>query len=149
MKFSNLLFLAIGIFILNIAIYGSSFNICSNIEYKKKVVIITGASRGIGLVTAEYLASQGYIVYGTVRSSSDTAKLDHACELHKGHLFKVILSLTDGEEIQKVFDTIFQEQGRIDVLINNAGYALVGTVESSTIQEQLENLLKIFLKKYM
>lgn len=103
---------------------------------QKKVVVITGASRGIGLVTAEYLASQGYVVYGTVRYSSDTTKLDQACERYKGHLFKVVMPLTDSDEIQKVMNQIIHEQGQIDVLINNAAYALVGTVESCTVQEQ-------------
>lgn len=107
-------------------------------ENTKKVVVITGASRGIGLVTAEYLASQGYIVYGTVRASSDTTKLDAACARYKDHLFKMVMPLTDGDEIQRVFDKIIQEQGQIDVLINNAGYALVGTVESCSVQEQMD-----------
>jgi short-subunit dehydrogenase len=105
---------------------------------KKKVVVITGASRGIGLKAAEYLASQGYIVYGTVRASSDTAKLDHACKLHPNHLFKIVVPLTDEKKIQKAFHSITKEQGQIDVLINNAGYALVGTVESCTVQEQID-----------
>jgi NAD(P)-dependent dehydrogenase (short-subunit alcohol dehydrogenase family) len=101
-----------------------------------KVVVITGASRGIGLITAQYLASQGYIVYGTVRSTSNPSKLDTAVERHKGNLFKVVMSLTNEQEIQKVMNSIIKDQGKIDVLINNAGYALVGTVESSTLQEQ-------------
>jgi short-subunit dehydrogenase len=103
---------------------------------EKKVVVLTGASRGIGLVTAEYLASEGYTVYGTVRATSNTAGLDRACEKYPGRLFKVVTSLKDGEEIQHVFNAIIEEQGQIDVLINNAGYALVGTVESCTVQEQ-------------
>jgi NAD(P)-dependent dehydrogenase (short-subunit alcohol dehydrogenase family) len=105
-------------------------------QKEKKVVVITGASREIGFVTAEYLASQGYIVYGTVRLSSDTTKLDRACAQYRGHLFKVVMPLTDEDEIQKVMNQIIQEQGQIDVLINNAAYALVGTVESCTVQEQ-------------
>lgn len=103
-----------------------------------KVIVITGTSRGIGLITAEYLASQGYIVYGTVRATSNTAKFDKACEFYKGSLFKVVMSLKDGNEIQEVFNKIVKDQGHIDVLINNAGYALVGTVESCTVDEQKE-----------
>jgi len=138
-KVAKIVFAFIWVFALTTAEASApSAGVKSHNQSKKKVVVITGASRGIGLVTAEYLASQGYIVYGTVRASSDMAKLDHACKLHKGHLFKVVVALTDGGKIQKVFDSIIKEQGQIDVLINNAGYALVGTVESCTVEEQID-----------
>jgi len=104
----------------------------------EKVVVITGASRGIGLASAEYLASQGYIVYGTVRASSNTEKLDDACKLYPDHLYKIVLDLTDEQQVTQAINSIVQAQGKIDVLVNNAAYVLVGTVESCTIQEQID-----------
>ncbi len=100
-----------------------------------KVVVITGASRGLGFITAKYLSEHGYTVYGTVRASSNTTALDQAI-LENPHLHKVFISLNDENEIQKAFQKVHEAEGHIDVLINNAGYALVGTVESCTIEEQ-------------
>ncbi len=104
----------------------------------KKVVVITGVSRGIGLVTAEHLAEQGYIVYGTVRESSDTTQFDIASKQYPENLFKIVTSLTDENLITTSFEAIVKNHGRIDVLINNAVMFLMGTAESTTVQEQKE-----------
>ncbi len=136
--YEKLIFIFFILLFINTDAFAFSQSLDKNGTHTKKVVVITGASRGIGLITAEYLAAQGYIVYGTVRASSDTSNLDRACKVHNGHLFKVVVSLTDENEINKIFDSIVNEQGKIDVLINNAGYALVGTVESCTVEEQME-----------
>lgn len=105
---------------------------------KKKVVVITGVSRGIGLVTAKHLAEQGYIVYGTVRESSDTTQFDISSKQYPENLFKIVTSLTDEEAVATSFDAIIKKHGRIDVLINNAVMFLMGTTESTTVQEQKE-----------
>lgn len=104
----------------------------------KKVVVITGVSRGLGLVTAKHLAEQGYIVYGSVRESSDTTQFDIASQKYYKNLFKIVISLTDEKAIATAFDEIIKKHGRIDVLINNAAMFLMGTAESTTIQEQKE-----------
>lgn len=105
---------------------------------EKKVVVVTGASQGIGFATAKHLAEEGYIVYGTVRGSSNTKDLDAASEVYKENLFKVVMPLTDEEEIGKVIDSIVLKHGHIDVLINNAAYVLSGTVDSCTVNEQMD-----------
>ncbi len=93
-----------------------------------KVVLITGASSGIGRVTALLLAQHGYIVYAGTR---EPAKF--AITLHNLHV--IALDLTDAQSIKTAIKTIHSEQGKIDVLINNAGYALVSTVEHATEEE--------------
>lgn len=93
-----------------------------------KVVFITGASSGIGRVTALFLAQQGYIVYAGTR---DPAKFSITLD----NLHVIALDLTDNQSIKVAINTIKKEQGRIDVLINNAGYALVSTVENATEEE--------------
>jgi len=106
-----------------------------------KVVFITGASSGIGRITALLLAQQGYIVYaGTREPSKFTIKLDN--------LHVIQLDITDRQSIKHAINTIQTEQNKIDVLINNAGYALVSTVEDANEEEMFDqfniNVFSIF-----
>ncbi|NGX33777.1 MAG: Fatty acyl-CoA reductase [Candidatus Anoxychlamydiales bacterium] len=107
----------------------------SKLEFTNKVALITGASRGIGLATAKYLAKQGYRVYATSRNfdSLDTSSI-------KNVNFE-ILDVTDLLSIQKTVNKIVKKEGRIDILINNAGYALGGSLETLSmddIQKQMD-----------
>ncbi len=102
---------------------------------QNKVAIITGASRGVGLATAEHLVSNGFTVYGTIRPSNKTLLPA------KDNLHFLPVDLMDETSIQAAIQTILEKEGHIDILINNAGYALVGPVELLTgkeIQAQME-----------
>lgn len=99
----------------------------------KTVALITGCSRGIGLATAELLAKNGYVVYATGRN------LNSASNGPNFHFRR--LDVTDSCSIHLVVDEIIKREGRLDVLINNAGYALGGPVESllmTEVQEQMD-----------
>ncbi|WP_370298823.1 oxidoreductase, partial [Pontibacterium sp.] len=88
-----------------------------------KVILITGASAGMGKATAKKLIGEGHIVYGAARRINKMADI---AELG-GHIIE--MDVTDEEQITTGVNRILSEQGRIDVLINNAGYSVYGSVE--------------------
>ena len=92
-----------------------------------KVVLITGGSSGIGKATALYLTQKGYIVYGTSRNPSRiTEKLPFNL---------VALDVTDKDTINSAVDSIIEKEGRLDVLINNAGVGITGPLEETPDKE--------------
>lgn len=92
-------------------------------KLEPKVILITGASSGMGKHTALDLIKQGHVVYGAARSIDKMQPLVDV----GGHAIQ--MDVMDAADTQKVVDQIIAEQGRIDVLWNNAGYGLYGPVE--------------------
>lgn len=90
-----------------------------------RVVLITGASSGIGEATAVRLAAAGFTVYGAARRIDRIAALPG--------VIPVAMDITDDAQVAAAVDRVISEQGRIDVLVNNAGYAQYGPVEDTTI----------------
>ena len=104
-----------------------------------KTVLITGASSGIGKATAEYFAARGWNVAATMRSpnQSDLASKSKAISLFR-------LDVTDQSSINTCVADVIAEFGSIDVVVNNAGYGLVGPFEAQTdeqIRRQFETNL--------
>ncbi len=95
----------------------------------QKVILITGASSGIGKAIALQLISEGHIVYGAARRVEQMQDIIEA----GGRALK--MDVTNPDEVQSAVDTVESEHGRIDVLINNAGYAIYGAVEDTTIDD--------------
>ena len=101
----------------------------------EKVAVVTGTSSGIGFETVLALASEGYYTYATMR---DTAKGDKLKELSKKENLKIdVLELdVDDENSAKIaMKHILDQKQRIDVLVNNAGWALWGCVEDVSVDE--------------
>ena len=96
---------------------------------EKKVVLITGASSGMGKETAVTLARQGHIVYGAAR------RVDRMGDLVKAGGHAVALDVTDEAKVREVVARILDEAGQIDVLINNAGFGLYGAVEDTSLDD--------------
>ncbi|MGV9776250.1 oxidoreductase [Streptosporangium sp. NPDC003464] len=88
-----------------------------------KVVLVTGASSGIGKATALELLRAGHIVYGAARRTGHMAPISAA----GGHVLP--LDMRNPEDLERVIDTVVTEQGQIDVLVNNAGTVLHGAAE--------------------
>lgn len=94
-----------------------------------KVILITGASSGMGKDFALRLLKEGNIVYGAARRAEKMKDIEEA----GGHAIE--MDITDEADVQKAVDRVIQEQGHVDVLINNAGFGLYGAVEDVTIDE--------------
>lgn len=94
-----------------------------------KVVLITGASSGFGKATAMRLKNEGYTVYG---ASRNTSKLEG---LRKKGVNVFPLDVTDDASVESCVNGIIQKEGRIDVLINNAGYGGYGMMEAVSMEE--------------
>lgn len=111
-------------------------SISSDGMIKNFVVVITGTSSGLGLAAAQYLAELGHRVYGIMRGTSQTRVFDSISSKLTNNLFKLTADITKTQEVTKAIDFVLAKEKKIDVLINNAAYALVGTVESCTLEEQ-------------
>jgi NAD(P)-dependent dehydrogenase (short-subunit alcohol dehydrogenase family) len=94
-----------------------------------KTVLITGASSGIGKATAQYFASLGWNVVATARSENI-----HGLE-QSDRLLCLRLDVTNESTIQEAITKALDRFGKIDVLVNNAGYGLLGAFEATTTEQ--------------
>lgn len=94
-----------------------------------KVILITGASSGMGKDTAKDLIQQGHVVYCAARRIEEMEDL----KLAGGHALK--LDISKEEDIIQCVEKIIEEQGHIDVLWNNAGFGLYGSVEETHLED--------------
>ncbi len=99
---------------------------------KKKVILITGASSGIGYSTAKLLLEEGHIVYCTAR------RVENMRELKRLGGKVVFLDVKDERAVQKVVNTIIRMESRIDVVFANSGYACAGVLETVNIDDARE-----------
>ena len=95
-----------------------------------KVVLITGASSGLGRSIAEKLSNHNFIVYGTSRNPKE---IDAKYKLLK-------FDITEYQDAEKITDYLISKHGKIDILINNAGISITGPVESS----EMDNIKNLF-----
>ncbi|MFY9966615.1 MAG: SDR family oxidoreductase [Nitrososphaeraceae archaeon] len=101
----------------------------------QKVAVITGSSSGIGLESALVLARNGYITYATMRSPEKDTSIKEAVQNESLPIRVVQLDVTDDTSVKNAMDHIISEAGRIDVLVNNAGYSLGGALEDLSMEE--------------
>ncbi|AZK63247.1 oxidoreductase [Pectobacterium versatile] len=96
---------------------------------KSKVILVTGASSGIGEATALRLKASGHTIYAAAR------RIERMQKLAEADIRVLPLDVTDSVSVQTVVDTIIAECGRIDVVVNNAGYGSYGAVEEVSPEE--------------
>lgn len=94
-----------------------------------KVALVTGASSGIGEATALKLQAQGFTTYAAARR---VQRMEH---LTKSGIRPIAMDVTDEASMQAGVKQIIAEQGRIDVLVNNAGYGSYGALEDVPLSE--------------
>jgi short-subunit dehydrogenase len=95
----------------------------------KKVILITGASSGMGKESAKKLIHEGHTVYAVAR------RIDQMQDLKALGGYPLQMDVTNEDDIQRTVDTVIQKEGKIDVLWNNAGYGLYGAVEDISLTE--------------
>src|SRR5437870_11530721 len=101
----------------------------------QKVAVVTGSSSGIGYETSLILARNGFLTYATMRNlnKSENIKLVATKENLPVHINQ--LDVTDDVSVKNTVQAILSETGRIDVLVNNAGYGLNGAFEDLAMDE--------------
>ncbi|MCU6708877.1 SDR family oxidoreductase [Paenibacillus sp. J5C_2022] len=99
------------------------------------VVLITGASTGVGLETSLLLASKGYKVYSTMRDVTKKERLLEAAHQKQVDVTVKQLDVTSSESVNRCVQEILDEQGHIDILVNNAGVGFIRTTEQATEEE--------------
>jgi len=100
-----------------------------------KAILITGASSGIGRACAVYLSQQGHAVYGTSRRPRPDAM----------PFTMLPMDVTDDASVQQALQTILEQQGQLDAVVNNAGIGYGGAVEDTAIEEARATLETNFL----
>jgi NAD(P)-dependent dehydrogenase (short-subunit alcohol dehydrogenase family) len=104
-------------------------------SHDRKVAVVTGSSSGIGYEISIALARSGFFTYATMRNLQKATNLESIRDKEMLPLKPLQLDVTDDASVNKAIQTIISESGRIDVLVNNAGYGLVGAFEDLSMDE--------------
>lgn len=101
----------------------------------EKVAIVTGSSSGIGYETALALARDGFYTFATVRNLKKAEKILQVAKKEKLNIESIELDVDDEKSISVAIEKIISKKQRIDVLVNNAGWGLFGSVEDVSMKD--------------
>ncbi len=104
----------------------------------EKVALVTGCSSGIGFETALALARENYFTFASMRNTDKAGKIQEIAKKESLNLEVIELDVDKEESVKSAVKKIQEQKGRIDVLVNNAGYGLFGCVEDISIEELKE-----------
>lgn len=102
---------------------------------KKRIWLITGISSGLGKALSQTVMDNGDFVIGTFRQQSQTDNFNNE---HKGKALALTLDITNTGDIENAVEAIKSRFGKIDVLVNNAGYGFAGAIEETSEEETRE-----------
>jgi len=102
---------------------------------KKKVALVTGSSSGIGFETALLLARNGFDTFATMRNMNKSKEITEVSKRENLPLRVVQLDVNDDRSVADTINNILNEKKSIQVVVNNAGYGLMGSVEDSSLDE--------------
>lgn len=101
----------------------------------KKVALVTGSSSGIGYETALMLARNGFDTYATMRNTNKSKEITEIAKKENLPLRVLKLDVTDDRSVDDAINNILNEKKSIEVVVNNAGYGLMGSIEDSSLDE--------------
>jgi NAD(P)-dependent dehydrogenase (short-subunit alcohol dehydrogenase family) len=104
-------------------------------QEQKNVALVTGSSSGIGFETSLLLARTGFHTYASMRNLEKSKNITEIANTEKLPLQVVQLDVNDGRSVKDAIDKIVAEKDRINILVNNAGYGLFGSLEDISIEE--------------
>lgn len=104
-------------------------------DLQDKVVLITGGSRGLGLVLAREFASRGARVAVCARNRAELSNVESDFRLGGNTLLALECDVTDRSQVEQMISTVERDLGPIDVLVNNAGTILVGPLENHRLED--------------
>jgi NAD(P)-dependent dehydrogenase (short-subunit alcohol dehydrogenase family) len=118
------------------SVYTPIYDVTEKIEMtKKKVAVVTGSSSGIGYETALLLARNGFDTFATMRNMNKSKEIIDVAKKENLPLRVLQLDVTDDKSVVDAIYNISKEKNSIDVLVNNAGYGFMGSVEDSSLDE--------------
>ncbi len=101
----------------------------------QKIAVVTGSSSGIGLETAILLAKNGFKTFATMRNTNKSDIIKQRSQSENLLIEILQPDVTDDASVKNAINTIVEKEGRIDVLVNNAGYGIMGAVEDLSSEE--------------
>jgi short-subunit dehydrogenase len=109
-------------------------------NFQDKVVLITGGSRGLGLVMAREFAAQGAKIAICARDLNELHRAKKDLESYGVEVFDAVCDVRDGESVKRLIQDVHTRYGRIDILVNNAGVIQVGPFESQNKQDFVNSM---------
>lgn len=101
----------------------------SKINHNRKIAVVTGSSTGIGYEISLILAKNGFLTYATLRNLNKSENIKSIASKENLPIYIKQLDVTDDTSVKKAVEAISSETGRIDILVNKAGYGLNGAFE--------------------